>query len=177
MVRACVCVCVTRQQALVNKTLKLSLWNSIYFHFKSFDMWSCYSSLCLHFSFCSTDHWIFWNNCHRLIFVCLPSKPMIIVKKNINNNRQLLKEFEEDRFKRITMIFIYAQSYSLFHISRALLSFRNFHLFNYSSSYSRKAIIWFHLFRIIFYLFIQKWLGSAAIEKKDPWNGNDMNCQ
>lgn len=29
----------TRQRALVNKTLKLSLWNSIYFRFKSFYFW------------------------------------------------------------------------------------------------------------------------------------------
>lgn len=109
----CGCVVVTRQRALVNKTLKLSLWNSIYFHFKSFDMWALlflYRSPSLSHSRIRSVESSFEIIVTVLLFVILKRSD------HYENNRQLFEGVWPEFQKNYHDLYLYAKC-SLFHFS------------------------------------------------------------
>lgn len=175
----CVCVFMTRQRALVNKTLKLSLWNSIYFSLQIiWYVWGFYSSFYLRLSFLwhsesfeiivTVLYLLFWNDDHH------------------ENNRSIVKRSFGPFQKNYHDLYLYAKC-SLVH-SFSLLSFKNFHLFNYSSSSSSHTHTHFktdYMISYLYYTYLYRAFGSffsivvvvVIVEMKDPWNVNDTNCQ
>lgn len=143
----CGCVVVTRQRALVNKTLKLSLWNSIYFHFKSFDMWALlflYRSP----SLISFSHLRLAESSFEIIVTVLL---FVILKRSDHheNNRQLLKGVWPVSKESPWSLFICQMFFIPF--LTLLFFLRNFHLFNYYSSHSwrkenRLLLLWFLIY-------------------------------